>query len=662
MMYSLFISLLLIVLSVGSIVSAQAGAPAVSSVVRMINGDLREMESRLQRMTGELSSLPEIPPGPKGGTLGYHAKPRGLSNADEEIWVQIDLGQSHILDAVAMVPVNVSYGFGDSRNYGFAPSFRVEVAQDAEFQQAHVVADYCDGYPFDPWPAVMIDSIAVEARFVRITATSLWSFPESNRAVFALGEVMVFSEGRNIAPGKIVTAVDSIEGKPQWSRQNLVDNQSALGHPVKEERSATNGFHSKEESVQMLSKWVLIDLGAITPIDEIRIFPARPIDWAESHGFGFPEYFRIEASTSPAFEDPVSLYDRTRESVPNPGDNAIVVPVDGVEARCVRFTATELWQREDGVFVFALAEMQVFADGLNLAKGKSVTASDSHELGLWARAYLVDGYDSQQAIEDDGLGWIRGIVGRQRLLEEIGQLEKQIAESASQVTTRLITGGSVVMLSLMTLVVVVNVRGRLMRNREIKRVRQRIAGDLHDEIGSNLGSIALLSELGADKNEDLAEVNRIARETVDSMQDIAWVIRAGYDELPDLVSKMRDVASTMLRGVEHTFVVTPKRVPDTKVSLNFKRHTLMAFKESLHNILRHSNATAVLVRISINRRDFEMEITDNGCGLADRTGAPTTGAGLKSMEARANALGGTMAVESTRGEGTTVKLFLSIDS
>ncbi|MEZ5328503.1 MAG: histidine kinase [Verrucomicrobiales bacterium] len=646
---------------VAGICAAQAASPEVSGIVRFLSGSVRDIEADLEQISEEIKTLPAMPTGPKGGSLGYHDRTLDATYISHKSWVQIDLGRPLPVDAIALVPVNLPLGFGDNRSYGFPAGFQVDISIDPDFVESSVVADYTAGYPFDPRPAVLIDARHQTGRYLRITATRHWSSPTNNRAVFALGELMVFCNGRNIAPGKSVTASDSIEGHPEWGMDNLVDGQSAIGHATKSEPSKTNGYHSEIEDTALRSKWVQIDLGSVEEIEEVRVFPARPVDWAESHGFGFPLCFKVEASESPDFSEPVMLLDRTGERQTNPGDNTIVIPLDGLHARHVRFTATHLWKR-DNDYVFALSEMQVFSKGLNIALHRNVTASDSLQVGRWSSAFLVDGYDSQNAIEDGEFDWLSNVIRKQRLIEKSRELEEKLAQTSARVTTRLIAAVSGIFFVFAVFVVISIIRSRMKQAREIQRIRGRIARDLHDEIGSNLGSISLLSELGARDNEDLAEVNRIARETVESMHDIAWVIQAGYDKLPDLLLKMREVAASMLREIDYTFLLEPESPPVIVLSLDFKRHTLLIFKEALHNILRHAEATAVTVRIGTNQGMFTMEINDNGCGFAEVENASVSRAGLKNMASRATSLGGTIAIHSIKGEGTVVRLSLPMNA
>ena len=147
--------------------------------------------------------------------------------------------------------------------------------------------------------------------------------------------------------------------------------------------SPSNGWHSGIESTPDRTKWVEVDLGRDVAIDEIRLLPARPTDFKDTPGFGFPPSYRVE------------IDGRQIHAVAdgkNPGDTAVVV--SGGTGRIVRVTATKLWERTKD-FVFALAELEVLAGGVNVAAGVEVRSFDSIEAGRWGRAKLVDGFDSR---------------------------------------------------------------------------------------------------------------------------------------------------------------------------------------------------------------------------------------------------------------------------
>jgi hypothetical protein len=159
-------------------------------------------------------------------------------------------------------------------------------------------------------------------------------------------------------------------------------------------KSPSNGYHSAIETRSDSIKWVEVDLGRTLPLDELGLWPARPVDFADTPGFGFPVRFKVEISNESEFAEPEVILDRSTEDMANPADHPLWVPVKGKTARFVRVTATRLWERTHD-YVFALAEIQAFSGGTNVAQGVSVRALDSIEGGLWAKGNLVDGYTSR---------------------------------------------------------------------------------------------------------------------------------------------------------------------------------------------------------------------------------------------------------------------------
>lgn len=188
----------------------------------------------------------------------------------------------------------------------------------------------------------------------------------------------------------------------------------------------------------------------------------------------------------------------------------------------------------------------------------------------------------------------------------------------------------------------------------------RFTGDLHDEIGSDLGGIILLSELAqqapallADARASLQEINATAQHTAGAMRDIGWFLNPEYDTLADMVGRMREFATTFLSGVECEFVAPP--LPSAPgLPLEFRRNVVFAFKEILHNIVKHAGATRVSIQLEPAGRQFTLRVRDNGCGFDPS--AASAGHGLRSLRQRAADLRGQLAVESEPGKGTTVVL------
>ena len=170
---------------------------------------------------------------------------------------------------------------------------------------------------------------------------------------------------------------------------------------AKKERAAleatptqSNGYHSAIESMPDVTKWVQVDLGQTQQLDSIHLVPARPVDFPDTPGFGFPARFKIEISDNADFKTAITLTNSGASDFLNPGDKAVVVQANQTNTKYIRVTATKLWKRT-GDYVFALAELQAFSGETNVALRREVTALDSIEAGLWSKKNLVDGFSSR---------------------------------------------------------------------------------------------------------------------------------------------------------------------------------------------------------------------------------------------------------------------------
>jgi signal transduction histidine kinase len=189
----------------------------------------------------------------------------------------------------------------------------------------------------------------------------------------------------------------------------------------------------------------------------------------------------------------------------------------------------------------------------------------------------------------------------------------------------------------------------------------RIATDLHDDIGSSLSQIAVLSEVarqrgaGGIADEPVDRIGTLSRELLDSISDIVWAIQPQKDHLSDLKKRMRRFAADILslRNVEmHWPASSSGRDPELNSEL--RRQVYLIFKESINNVARHSHATEAHIDLQVVKRQLVFEVSDNGCGVESQHGH--NGNGLESMKLRAAQLGGELEVRSAKGQGTTVIL------
>ena len=199
----------------------------------------------------------------------------------------------------------------------------------------------------------------------------------------------------------------------------------------------------------------------------------------------------------------------------------------------------------------------------------------------------------------------------------------------------------------------------IQRQKALRNLKGCIARDLHDEVGSSLGSISLTAErlesdiADADTKQELSDLSLLAREASASLRDVVWMVDQASIRLPVLLEKLVSRAERVLRGVELT-VELPPSCPDQVVPLNLKRHLVMFFKEVIHNCARHSGATNVSIKIGTDSDQFVLSVEDNGCGLdPEEVG---DGWGVDSLKKRALELGGEMTLMTERGNGTVILL------
>ena len=203
-------------------------------------------------------------------------------------------------------------------------------------------------------------------------------------------------------------------------------------------------------------------------------------------------------------------------------------------------------------------------------------------------------------------------------------------------------------------------RYRLEHLLAVERVRARIATDLHDDIGSTLSQISILSEvasrgLNQQQAGSLQEIANLSRESVGSMSDIVWAIDPEQDRLEQLARRMRRFASDLSLGNGVQIRVSaPLEDQDLQIGSDVRRQLFLIFKESLHNAIRHSAGKHVDVNLGVQNGQLTLSIQDDGRGFDPKTAA--LGRGLISIEQRACVLHGKAEITSAPGQGTMIRV------
>ncbi|MBN8577143.1 MAG: tetratricopeptide repeat protein [Cytophagales bacterium] len=203
---------------------------------------------------------------------------------------------------------------------------------------------------------------------------------------------------------------------------------------------------------------------------------------------------------------------------------------------------------------------------------------------------------------------------------------------------------------------------RAQRLLEMERIRNSIARDLHDDIGSTLSSINIISQLALkNANGSTSHFQRIAQHShrlMESMSDIVWSINPVNDSLERVVSKMKEFAAEILdpANINYTFE-GEEALEKLKLDASQRKNLFLIFKEAVNNTAKYSGATAVSIRFTHMLKKLTVSIADNGKGF-DVALAPS-GNGLNNMKARASGLSGQLEII-TSATGTTVQVSLPI--
>ncbi|NNE90906.1 MAG: hypothetical protein HKN23_04605 [Verrucomicrobiales bacterium] len=629
---------------------------------RMFSKELRDIEERQEEIISELEDLPEYFQAINQPALfGYHS---GDSRARPK-WIQVDLGKTVEPEAIALFPVTVQLEGETVVGYGFPRSFRIDISDDPNFAENYeTIAVVRSADRKGPAQAPFFKEVSgYRGRYIRVTATSLWKPANgtNSEGVFALSELMVLNGQRNLALFQPVKALDSAELTSRWSRRYLTDGHSTLGVPILATESETKGFRADSGEEKVLSSWVQVDLEESMPISQVRLILAQPDEGVPDPALRFPYSLKLEISEYPDMRNAELIRRLTPGQVTILGENPVIASVADGRGRYVRVTA-EVAGDTPQTMKFDLAEVQVFSNShRNIALGKSVTALHSVETNQWSRQFLVDGYGSRRKLAGT-YEWLEALAKRTDLIVEWRDKEQKRLELVDQTVSDglMWTGGG--LFFILGIVIIGLRRSRIRRRADIEALRQQIASDLHDDIGSNLSSIALLAELGFDEaeepnlsREEFGEIKRTADKTIESMRDIVWLIRPGEETWKQMISRFRETAAKLLRAHVYQFNLRGS-VNDERLPLDFKRDLFLIYKEVLNNIVKHAEAHRVHIEVDTRKSKLNLIVTDDGKGFNNLDQEFREGNGLKNLRMRAQHIGANLKVKSALGEGTTVHL------
>jgi signal transduction histidine kinase len=201
---------------------------------------------------------------------------------------------------------------------------------------------------------------------------------------------------------------------------------------------------------------------------------------------------------------------------------------------------------------------------------------------------------------------------------------------------------------------------RLEQQQAVERERMRIARDIHDDLGSTLAQISMLSQplsSSASLDDSKQVLEQINSATVDmsvTMDEIVWTLNPTKDRLDHLLNYFDNFAQEFLRLSTINFrFECPTALPQTELSSTVRHNLFLAYKEALANAVKYSGCKEIRVRYEPTSSGFRLSVSDDGCGFEIEK-ISTLGNGLCNMRQRLADIGGQCRIDSTPGKGTQI--------
>ena len=195
--------------------------------------------------------------------------------------------------------------------------------------------------------------------------------------------------------------------------------------------------------------------------------------------------------------------------------------------------------------------------------------------------------------------------------------------------------------------------------------RTRIARDLHDELGSSLTHITLLSDRpeaarAPERRANSRKIALTARAMAQSLDTIVWAINPQHDTLEGLVEYLCQYTDDFLEDTSiRSRLQLPASLPRGPVLAKVRHQLFLAFAEALNNTVRHAFASEIQLEITVAPAEFRIRIADNGVGF-DPASVRPGGSGLKNMRQRLEAIGGRFELTSRPSHGSQIEMTIPL--
>jgi signal transduction histidine kinase len=622
---------------------------------------VQELRHAIQQTQSVLDQLPKRLIRESGGTLGHRTQSNWTKDTKGP-WLEVDLGRRENFDLIVLVPMVYIDEDQNQSNVGFPVRYQITTSDDGEEGSGQLVFDSA-GHPGANQPnraPVLIECPGTSARRIRITVLEATLDPISAAPVFALAELMVFDGNKNRALGKPVKASIPVKTPPLYHPAYVTDGYMPFSQPRTNEKTKNNLGMVWQNNPTVPATFTL-DLGREFPIDEVRLYPVHiGYNFAVFHrtGLGFPLQFSIEVSNQPDFKAFETIFQTGASDYPPPGHRLAMFADGSHTGRYVRITSTKLpLEPKQKKPLMALSEIEVISDGVPVSLHAKVTTFGGQDT-WWNSSplHLSDGLSSHGKIPLLR-EWLSLLSERSRLELNLNAFERELSRK-TLLQSQWLRGLSWMIGLGIPLFAIVFLVQRLARLKQVTRVREGLAADLHDEIGGNFSGIALLcDQLTGDAgfpqtySPKLEKIADISRESAQNTRNLVQLLESNQIE-GKLIEKMEATAELMLARLPYRFDIQGARHIH-KLPPKEQWHLLLFFKETLTNIVKHAEATTATLSLQLTPHRLTLSVADNGRGIGKKRNGSQLPVHLRT---RAQKLHGEVSVESSTETGTTIIL------
>ncbi|MEN8661865.1 MAG: sensor histidine kinase [Lentimonas sp.] len=535
-------------------------------------------------------------------------------------WFEVCLKEYQSIDQITLVPHIVMDSERGLVSDGFPAELQI-IAGTQAHPEGEVVTQFRPTTGKQHTAPFIFPTLGLKASWIRIEATELSPRAWDHMYNFQLAEILIFQKNRNIAHASEVTSStpSSVYNRSRNNR-HLVDGfmPYIMNAAVGEQSVAFMANHFELGFMPVLT----FDLKETHTLDRIhlhRLELSNNVPRTKAINHGMPRRLTVEGANKADFSDSALLLDLSLKNAYETGP-IIIRDIERAACRFIRLTVIEPFidtLMPAPTTVFGLAEIELFSNQTNVAYEKIPTANFEVINELRSLSRLTDGgnfYGKILPIRE----WLEQLAERNNLEMERPLIRGELDKRYAQQSLKLRRMGWLATL-LATGIVVIILVDRILRLRQIAQIRERFAADLHDDLGASLHTIGLLGDVALASTQSPERLNIALTRSRELTTRMSATVRHGTDlqsahRLEDLEKDMRRIAQRILVKIDYD-ISTEGSDPLNKFKPRLKMDLLLFLKESLTNIVKHSNADKVLIEILAAANSIEMKIKDDGRGL-----------------------------------------------